>query len=100
MFFQIMRSPSRNVMAADPNSRGAARERARNIRRDADGFVRAKLNHGGCYWRVTEVKNPGAWDRWMACGLEFREPKSLSESQQKKRLAAEGGLSGKHMGHD
>jgi hypothetical protein len=49
-------------MAADPNSRGAARERARHIRRDTDGFVRARLKHGDCYWRVTEVKNPGAWD--------------------------------------
>ena len=27
------------------------------FRRDTDGFVRARLNHGGCYWRVTKEKN-------------------------------------------
>jgi hypothetical protein len=81
-------------MAADPNSRGAARERARHIRRDTDGFVRARLKHGDCYWRVTEVKNPGAWDLWTACGLEFREPMRLSESQQEKTSAAKRRVAG------
>ena len=39
-------------MAADPNSRGAARECARHLRRDTDGFVRTRSKRGGCYWRV------------------------------------------------
>ena len=55
-------------MAADPNSRGAARERARHLRRDTDGFVRTRLKHGGCYGRVTKEKIARASGRGRRVG--------------------------------
>jgi len=70
------------------------------FRRDTDGFVRARLNHGGCYWRVTKEKNAGAWDLGRRTELEFRDPERLCQNQEQKPSAAEAVWPGKPVRHD